>query len=68
MGLYLLIIPGIFKKGPITCTVVGEFNHGRILSTGTHNIKSWLWEKFYLSTSNPNYLQVIQIGFPCLIQ
>lgn len=40
----------------MTCTVVGEFNHGRILSTGTHNIKSWLWEKFYLSTSNQNWI------------
>lgn len=38
------------------------------LSNGTHNIKSWLRAKFYLSTSNPNYLPVIQIGFPCLIQ
>lgn len=26
------------------------------LSNGTHNIKSWLRAKFYLSTSNPNWI------------
>lgn len=46
------------RKGPITCTVVGEFKHGGIFVYWytKYNIKSWLWAKFYLSTSNPNWI------------